>query len=84
MKGLAKYLCENGFGTTICLEYASSRDSISKHAAALREVIDGLPKDVHLDFVGHSMGAVFARKIAIIAHGAGASPAICGIGQQGS
>ena len=61
MKGLAKYLCENGFGTTICLEYASSRDSISKHAAALREVIDGLPKDVHLDFVGHSMGNIVVR-----------------------
>ena len=61
MKGLAKYLAVNGFGTTICLEYASSRDSISQHAAALREVIDGLPADVRLDFVGHSMGNIVVR-----------------------
>lgn len=61
MKGLAKYLGDNGFGATICLEYASSRDSISQHAAALREVIDGLPKDVRLDFVGHSMGNIVVR-----------------------
>lgn len=61
MKGLAKYLDESGFGTTICLEYASSRDSISQHAAALREVVDGLPKDVRMDFVGHSMGNIVVR-----------------------
>ena len=61
MKGLAKYLSENGFGTTICLEYASSRDSISQHAAALCEVVAGLPTDVRLDFVGHSMGNIVVR-----------------------
>jgi pimeloyl-ACP methyl ester carboxylesterase len=61
MKGLAKYLSDAGFGTTICLEYASSRDSISQHAAALREVIDGLPTDVRLNFVGHSMGNIVVR-----------------------
>lgn len=61
MKGLAKYLDEAGFGTPLCLEYASSRDSISQHAAALREVIDGLPADVQLDFVGHSMGNIVVR-----------------------
>ncbi len=61
MKGIAKFLEDAGFGTTICLEYASSRDSISQHAAALREVVDGLPLDVHLDFVGHSMGNIVVR-----------------------
>jgi Alpha/beta hydrolase of unknown function (DUF900) len=61
MKGLAQYLNVQGFGTTICLEYASSRDSISQHAAALREVIEGLPADVRLDFVGHSMGNIVVR-----------------------
>ncbi len=61
MMGLAKYLGDEGFGTTICLEYASSRDSISQHAAALREVIDGLPPDVRLDFIGHSMGNIVIR-----------------------
>ncbi len=61
MMGLAKYLGNEGFGTTICLEYASSRDSISQHAAALREVVDGLPSDVRLDFIGHSMGNIVVR-----------------------
>ena len=61
MKGLAKYLEENGFGTTICLEYASSRDSIAHHATALRDVISGLPSDVRLDFIGHSMGNIVVR-----------------------
>jgi len=61
MRGLAKYLEENGFGTTICLEYASTRDSISHHAAALRDVICGLPSDVRLDFIGHSMGNIVVR-----------------------
>ncbi len=61
MRGIAKYLEENGFGTTICLEYASSRDSISHHAAALRDVISGLPADVRLDFIGHSMGNIVVR-----------------------
>ena len=61
MKGLAKYLSESGLGTTVCLEYASSRDSISQHATALREVVDGLPTDVRLDFIGHSMGNIVVR-----------------------
>ena len=61
MKGLANYLNENGFGTTICLEYASSRDSISQHAAALREVVEGLPVNTRIDFIGHSMGNIVVR-----------------------
>lgn len=61
MKGLAEYLNPAQLGTTICLEYASSRDSISQHAAALREVIDGLPPDMRLDFIGHSMGNIVVR-----------------------
>ncbi len=61
MKGLAKYLDESGFGTTLCLEYASTRDSIAHHAAALREVVSGLPADVRLDFIGHSMGNIVVR-----------------------
>lgn len=61
MRSLAEYLSHESFGTTICLEYASSRDSISQHAAALREVIEGLPTDVRLDFIGHSMGNIVVR-----------------------
>ncbi len=61
MKAMAKFLSDNGFGTTICLEYASSRESIAQHAAALREVVDGLPTDTRIDFVGHSMGNIVVR-----------------------
>lgn len=42
-------------------EYASTRDAIGAHAAALREVIAGLPDDVRLRFVGHSMGNIIVR-----------------------
>ena len=61
MNGLAKYLSDGGFGTPICLEYASSRASISQHAAALRDVVDGLPSDTRIDFIGHSMGNIVVR-----------------------
>lgn len=42
-------------------EYASTRASITDHAAALREVIEGLPNEVQLSFVGHSMGNIVFR-----------------------
>ncbi len=61
MKGLANYLSAQGLGPTISLDYASSRDSISQHAVALRDVVAGLPTDLRLDFVGHSMGNIVLR-----------------------
>lgn len=45
----------------VALEYASSRASITDHAMALREVVEGLPKDVDISFVGHSMGNIVVR-----------------------
>lgn len=45
----------------INFEYASTRDSIGEHAAALRELIAGLPGDTRLSFVGHSMGNIVIR-----------------------
>ncbi len=61
MKGLASYLTAQGLGPTICVDYASSRDSITQHALALRDIISGLPEDLRIDFVGHSMGNIVVR-----------------------
>lgn len=47
----------------VYFEYASTRSSMSDHAAALREVIAGLPQDVELSFVGHSMGNIVLRHL---------------------
>jgi pimeloyl-ACP methyl ester carboxylesterase len=54
-------LAPSAHGQIICLDYASSRDSIAYHAAALRDVVRGLPEDVKLNFVGHSMGNIVVR-----------------------
>lgn len=61
MKSLKRVLESAGLETVICLEYASSRESISQHATALQEVVAGLPDHVRLDFVGHSMGNIVVR-----------------------
>ncbi len=61
MRKLDKAITAEQLGTTICLEYASSRDSIAQHAEALREVIEQLPPQVRLDFIGHSMGNIVIR-----------------------
>ncbi len=45
----------------IYFEYASTRSSISDHAAALGEFIDSLPPNLSLNFVGHSMGNIVVR-----------------------
>ncbi len=61
MHGLEKYLSKKSPATIITFEYASTRGSIATHAAALRELIAGLPPDVQLKFVGHSMGNIVLR-----------------------
>lgn len=45
----------------ICFEYASTRRPIAEHAAALRQVVAGLPPGLPIDFVGHSMGNIVLR-----------------------
>ncbi len=45
----------------IYFEYASTRSSISDHAAALGEFIDSLPAGLQLNLVGHSMGNIVVR-----------------------
>lgn len=61
MNGLAKSLSDELERPIINFEYASTRDNIGSHAAALRELIAGLPADVRLSFVGHSMGNIVIR-----------------------
>ncbi|MEZ6136248.1 MAG: alpha/beta hydrolase [Pirellulaceae bacterium] len=63
MHGLGKALvaAKPDSWSVVYFEYASTRSSISDHASALREVIDGLPPDVSLSFVGHSMGNIVVR-----------------------
>jgi pimeloyl-ACP methyl ester carboxylesterase len=55
-------LDEAGFDV-IRFSYASSRGSISEHAAALREVLTGLPPNTQFSFVGHSMGGIVIRHL---------------------
>lgn len=61
MASLGDYLQQQGCGEPVLFEYASSRDSIANHAAALREVIEGLPGKPTVHLVGHSMGNIVAR-----------------------
>ena len=61
MSGLGAEIRKAHPFTTIALEYASTRASITEHAAALREVIEGLPSQVDISFIGHSMGNIVVR-----------------------
>ncbi len=61
MSGLHTHLSASDNRTIVSFEYASTRSAISNHAAALREVVDGLPVEVRLSFVGHSMGNIVLR-----------------------
>jgi Alpha/beta hydrolase of unknown function (DUF900) len=61
MKSLKNHLTADGFETIVCPEYASSRESISQHALALREMIAGFPNHIRFDFIGHSMGNIVVR-----------------------
>ena len=61
MEQLAENLAETLEVPIINFEYASTRDSIGEHAAALRELVAGLPADTRLSFVGHSMGNIVIR-----------------------
>lgn len=47
--------------STVNFEYASTRASITDHAAAFRDFVASLPSDTRLSFVGHSMGSIVAR-----------------------
>jgi pimeloyl-ACP methyl ester carboxylesterase len=61
MKALENQLAENGLPDAIRVSYASTRGSISEHAAALRELLEHLPRNDTFSFVGHSMGNIVIR-----------------------
>ena len=63
MKPLEANLAEEGFSNVIRFSYASSRSSIGDHASALREVLENLPADTEVSFIGHSMGNIVVRRL---------------------
>ncbi len=47
--------------TPISFSYASTRDPISVHSAALRELVENLPAQPRISMVGHSLGNIVFR-----------------------
>jgi hypothetical protein len=45
----------------ISINYASTRDPIAQHSEALRELIENLPGQPQISFVGHSLGNIVFR-----------------------
>jgi hypothetical protein len=45
----------------VSMAYASTRESIESHSAALRELVENLPGRPKLSFVGHSLGNIVVR-----------------------
>ncbi len=63
MQPLANYTAKNGDYTTINFQYASTRNQIGEHAAALKSVIDQLgPNVTEIYFVCHSLGNIVVRR----------------------
>lgn len=63
MKPLETALDSENCGKVIRFSYASTRSSIGDHAAALQQVVAGLPEDAQISFVGHSMGNIVVRHL---------------------
>jgi len=62
MRKLERGLLKSGIPTVIRFGYASTRQAISLDAAALRRLVEGLPANATLSFVGHSMGNIVLRR----------------------
>ena len=63
MDTMAAYLAKNGGYTTLNFQYASSRNTVGEHAAALKSVIDNLGRGVtEINFIGHSLGNIVVRR----------------------
>ncbi len=63
LSSLETYLAENGHYQTINFQYASSRQDIAHHAAALDTLIGRLGPDVtEIDFVAHRLGNIVVRR----------------------
>jgi pimeloyl-ACP methyl ester carboxylesterase len=63
MSDLEKEFRKAGKVEVVRWGYASSRESLSSHAIALREVLEGMPSDASFSFVGHSMGNIVTRHL---------------------
>ncbi len=61
MRKLGRFLEQNLDCQPLYFEYASTRRLVPDHAQALREVIEGLPEQLPIHFVGHSMGNIVVR-----------------------
>ena len=60
---LSDYLHKHGDFTPINFQYASTRQNIGEHAAALKSVVEGLgPHVTEINFVGHSLGNIVVRR----------------------
>ena len=63
MRSMEKTLQAADCGTVLRFSYASTRNTIGDHAAALQEVLTGLPKGAKISFVAHSMGNIVVRHL---------------------
>lgn len=61
MRKLERALLAAGVSTVIRFDYASSRQPIQLGAGGLRRLVEGLPANARLSFVGHSMGNIVLR-----------------------
>lgn len=61
MHSIGEYLQRELLCQPVYFEYASTRGTIAQHAAALADVIEGLPSDGPIYFIGHSMGNIVVR-----------------------
>lgn len=62
MQPLARAFQDTGRWQPVCMSYASTQDSIEHHAVALRDLVDNLPGQPRVVFVGHSLGNIVVRR----------------------
>ena len=62
MEGLGQYLRDTEGYQWINFSYASTRQPVEAHAAALSEVLQGLPDATSIDIVAHSLGNIVVRR----------------------
>ena len=61
MEGIGQYLADQGELHWINMGYASTRDSLAAHAAALHHVVSDLQGVDEINFVAHSLGNLVVR-----------------------
>ncbi len=61
MRGLADSLVDHGEWSSINVSYASTRQSVAQHAAALKRIVENLEGVETVHLVGHSLGNIVIR-----------------------